>query len=117
MPPIVQVSARDAALAAGLKRETISTVLGGSHKMMFPYPRIRAEGPTYCCLKESENNLLPESPGKHGIIVVKALPDSLVIYLIVMALILAAKWICVVYESHEVYGLDLSWNLQRFAFI
>jgi len=52
--------------------------MGGSLKTTFPYPRDRAEGPTYACLKETEQDFLPEAPGDHGIILVKALPESLV---------------------------------------
>jgi hypothetical protein len=79
LPPFIPVSQRDASLASGLKRETISIVLGGSHKTTFPYPKVRTDGPTYACLKEFENHLLPTGPGKHGIVVVKAMPESLVL--------------------------------------
>ena len=46
--------------------------------MTFPYPRNRIDGPPYACLKEAEQELLPVSPGEHGVIVVKSLPETLV---------------------------------------
>lgn len=61
-----------------LKREAIAQVLGGSLKTTFPYPRDRAEGPPYACLKESENDYLPKAPGDNGIVIVKDLPEALV---------------------------------------
>ena len=77
-PATIQVP--DKALDQGrtLMRDTIATVLGGSLKTTFPYPRNRDEGPTYACLKESENEFLPKNPGEHGLIIVKSLPDTLV---------------------------------------
>jgi hypothetical protein len=78
LPPPIPVS--DIATERGrlLKREAIALVLGGSLKTTFPYPRNRAEGPPYACIKESENDLIPASPGNHGILMVKSLPDALV---------------------------------------
>ena len=61
-----------------LSREAIAHVLGGSLKTTFPYPRNRGEGPAYCCMKSAENGLLPAQPGHHGLMVVKALPETLV---------------------------------------
>ena len=62
-----------------IMRDTIAlNVLGGSLKTTFPYPRNRDEGPTYACLKESENEFLPKNPEQHGLVLVKSLPDTLV---------------------------------------
>jgi hypothetical protein len=78
LPPSVPVPDVAADRGRILKREAIAHVLGGSQKTTFPYPRNRNEGPTYACLKESENDLLPANPGEHGIIVVKSIPETLV---------------------------------------
>jgi len=83
LPPPVQVPDRALDQGRTLMRDTISNVLGGSLKTTFPYPRNRDEGPTYACLKESENEFLPKNPGEHGLVIVKSLPDTLVFFLVI----------------------------------
>ena len=56
------------------KRQSISNTLGGSLATSFPRPN---DGPTYACLNQSDHDLLPQSPGQHGIAIVKGLPPSL----------------------------------------
>jgi hypothetical protein len=76
--PTIAVPEKAFAQGRTLMRDTIANVLGGSLKTTFPYPRNRDEGPTYACLKESENDFLPKNPGQHGLVLVKSLPDTLV---------------------------------------
>jgi len=80
LPPRIQVPELFKTHVQQLTRETIGAVMGGSLKTTFPYPRDRADGPTYACLKETEQEFLPATPGENGIILVKSLPDSLVIF-------------------------------------
>jgi len=77
LPPPISIPDAIADRGRILKRESIAHILGGSQKTTFPYPRNRHQGPTYACLKESENDLLPRNPGEHGIIIVKSLPEAL----------------------------------------
>jgi hypothetical protein len=78
LPPPYRVPDQGNEEGTILKRESISHVLGGSQKTTFAYPRDRNEGPTYACIKETENEMIPKNPGEHGIIIVRALPDHLV---------------------------------------
>jgi hypothetical protein len=76
LPPPIQPSISEA--ANPFKRDAIALILGGSLKTTFPYPRDHDDGPTYACLKQVEQEYLPERPGDHGVIMVRSLPESLV---------------------------------------
>lgn len=77
LPPPIEPNIPES--ARPFRRDEIAYLLGGSHKMTFPYPRDRSEGGPYACLKEVEQEYLPEKPGEHGIILVHTLPEAMVI--------------------------------------
>ena len=82
LPPKINVPTRAGRL---FRRDAVATTLGGSGKVTFPHPRNRNEGPTYACVKEVENELLPKNPGEHGIILGKELPESLVYFSLLLS--------------------------------
>lgn len=111
LPPPIPIPDAVADRGRILKRESIAHILGGSQKTTFPYPRNRNQGPTYACLKESENDLLPRNPGEHGIIIVKSLPEALVRASLYFYLYPGEERVHCPGESQKEYILDILWDL------